>query len=89
MKNYLLGYYGRAPGKVDERVRKDVIGNERPIDVRPADLLPAELEKARSEAQKLGIIRREEDLVTYALYPQVAVKFLRGEAKEEPLSQRC
>jgi pyruvate carboxylase subunit B len=86
VKNYLLGYYGRAPGKIDEKVRRDVIGSERPIDVRPADLLPAELEKARSEAEKLGIIRRDEDLVTYALYPQVAVKFLKGEAKEETLA---
>jgi pyruvate carboxylase subunit B len=85
VKNYLLGYYGRAPGKVNEQVRKDVIGNERPIEVRPADLMPPELEKARSDAQKLGIVRREEDVVTYALYPQVAVKFLRGEAKEEAL----
>src|SRR5512136_1091299 len=85
VKNYLLGYYGRAPGKIDEKVRRDVIGDEQPIDVRPADLLPPEREKARSEAQKLNIIRRDEDLITYALYPQVAAKFLRGEAKEEPL----
>ena len=85
VKNYLLGYYGRAPGKINEQVRKDVIGNERPIDVRPAELMPPELEKLRGEAQKLGIVKREEDLITYALYPQVAVKFLRGEAKEEPL----
>ncbi len=85
VKNYILGYYGRAPGKINEQVRKEVIGNEQPIDVRPADLMPPELEKLRSDAQKLGILGREEDLITYALYPQVAVKFLRGEAKEEAL----
>lgn len=85
VKNYLLGYYGRPPGKVDEKVRKEVIGSERPIGVRPADLLPPELEKARTEADKLAILRRDEDLITYSLYPQVAVKFLRGEAKEETL----
>jgi len=85
VKNYLLGYYGRAPGKVNEQVRKNVVGGERPIEVRPADIIAPEMEKSRNEAQKLGILRREEDLVTYALYPQVAVKFLRGEAKEEPL----
>ena len=85
VKNYLLGYYGRAPGKVDEKVRKDVIGAEKPIEVRPADLLPPEMEKARKEAEKLGILRHDEDLITYALYPQVAVKFLRGEVKEEAL----
>lgn len=85
VKNYFLGYYGRPPGKVDEKVRKEVIGAGKPIDVRPADLLPPEMEKARQEAEKLGVLRNEEDLVTYALYPQVAVKFLRGEAKEEAL----
>ncbi len=56
VKNYLLGYYGRAPGKIDERVRKDVIGNERPIDVRPADLLPAELEKARRRSSRNSVL---------------------------------
>ncbi|NQT47773.1 MAG: sodium-extruding oxaloacetate decarboxylase subunit alpha [Chloroflexi bacterium] len=85
VKNYLLGLYGRPPGKVNEEVRKAVIGDEEPIDVRPADLLEPELEKLRSEAEDLDILRREEDLITYALYPQVATKFLRGELKEERL----
>jgi pyruvate carboxylase subunit B len=85
MKDYLLGYYGRPPGEVDTEVRRTVIGNEPPIKVRPADLLKPELEWLRRDAQKLGILRQEEDLVTYALYPQLAVKFLRGEVSEETL----
>jgi pyruvate carboxylase subunit B len=85
VKNYLLGQYGRPPGEINEEVRKQVIGDEKPIGVRPADLLKPELEKLRTEAQKLGILKNEEDLITYALYPQVAEKFLKGEITEEKL----
>jgi len=83
VKNYLLGQYGRPPGEVNEEIRHQVIGDEVAITVRPADLLEPELEKMKAEGHKLGIIHSDEDVVTYALYPQVAVKFLRGELKEE------
>ena len=82
-KNCILGYYGRPPGGVNEELRKTIAGDKPPIDVRPADLIEPELEKVREEGNKLGIIQKEEDVITYALYPQVAVKFLRGEANEE------
>lgn len=85
IKDYLMGYYGRPPGEVSEAVRTLVIDNVQPISVRPADLLKPELEKARDDGRKLGVIHKEEDVVTYALYPQVAVKFLRGEVKEEAM----
>ncbi len=85
VKDYLMGYYGRPPGEVSEEVRTMVIDNVQPISVRPADLLKPELEKARDDGRKLGVIHKEEDVVTYALYPQVAVKFLRGEVKEEAM----
>jgi pyruvate carboxylase subunit B len=85
VKNYLLGQYGKAPGEINEEIRKQVIGDEKPIECRPADLLRPELPKLQEEAHKLGVIHREEDLLTYALYPQVAVKFLRGEMKEEAM----
>jgi pyruvate carboxylase subunit B len=85
VKDYLAGYYGRPPGPVDEEVRSLVIGDGSPIKVRPADLLQPELEKLESDARKLGILHKEEDLITYALNPPVALKFLRGEIKEESL----
>jgi pyruvate carboxylase subunit B len=85
VKAYLLGQYGRPPGSIDEEVRKMITGEEKPIVVRPADALAPELEKLKAEAHRLGILHREEDLLTYALYPQVAVKFLRGETKEEAM----
>lgn len=85
VKDYFLGYYGRAPGQINEKLCQQIIGNEKPITVRPAELIGNELDKYRDEGHKLGIIHRDEDLITYALYPAVAVKFLRGELKEEAL----
>lgn len=83
VKNYFLGQYGKSPAPVDKEIQKKIIGDEKPITGRPADQLTPELEKLRKEAQKLGILHQEEDVMTYALYPQVAVKFLKGEIKEE------
>jgi pyruvate carboxylase subunit B len=85
VKEYLAGYYGRPPGKVNEALRKQITGEAQPIAARPGELLPPEMEKARTEANRLGIVKQEEDVMTYALYPQVATKFLRGELKEETL----
>jgi len=86
VKSYLMGNYGRPPGEINEEVRRQVIGDEKPITVRPADVIAPELDKLRADGHKLGIIHRDEDLITYALYPQVAVKFLKGEIKEEVMA---
>jgi len=84
-KNYFLGLYGRPAGPINEEVRHPIIGDEQPVIVRPADLLPPEMEKAKEELGKLGLLKKEEDAVTYAIYPEITVKFLRGESKEEAL----
>jgi len=81
VKNYVKGYYGRPPVPIKEEIRKKIIGDEEPITVRPADLIPPELEKARKELN--GYMEKEEDVLTYALFPQVAMKFFRDrEAKK-------
>ena len=85
VKEYCLGYYGRTPAPIDPEIRKRIIGNEQPIECRPADLLKPQLAALREEAEKMGILKKEEDLITYALYPNVAPKFLRGELKEEAI----
>ncbi|MCX5994823.1 MAG: pyruvate carboxylase subunit B, partial [Chloroflexi bacterium] len=86
LKNYLLGHYGRPPSAVNEEVKKFVVGDEKPVEVRPAELIASELELTRYAGHKLGIFHnREEDLITYALFPQLAVKFLRGELEEEAM----
>ncbi len=78
-KGMLRGEYGRLPGKVNEEVRKLAIGDEKPITVRPADLIDPELAKYREEAKDL--IRCDEDVLSYALFPQVAKNFLENRNK--------
>jgi len=85
VKDYILGYYGRPPAPVNEELYKSIVDGGERITERPADRLQPELEKLRSDAHKLGILHKEEDLITYALYPQVALKYLRGEIKQEPI----
>lgn len=74
VKLYLQGRYGKAPGQVNERLRRQAIGNEDVIDVRPADLLPPELDNLRREIGDLA--KSEEDVLTYAMFPDIGRKFL-------------
>ncbi len=73
-KGLLRGEYGALPGKVNEEVRKKAIGDAEVITCRPADLIEPELEKYRAEAGELA--KCEEDVLSVALFPQVAPKFL-------------
>ena len=87
VKNYCLGLYGKPSAPVKPDVLKKIIGDRSPIDVRPADLLEPELPKIQKEIEEQGIpIKSDEDLMSYALYPQPAAKFLKGEAKPESLA---
>jgi oxaloacetate decarboxylase alpha subunit len=74
IKNYVRGYYGRPPAPIDPEIKKKAIGDEEPIDCRPADLIPPGLEQARTEVGDLA--QSEEDVLSYALFPQVARPFL-------------
>jgi pyruvate carboxylase subunit B len=85
VKDYVRGLYGRPPQKIDDAIVGKIIGNEEPISCRPADLLEPEYEKMKAEAEKMGLIKKEEDILTYILYPAIAPAFLKGEAKEEEL----
>ncbi|OPY26597.1 MAG: Pyruvate carboxylase subunit B [Methanobacterium sp. PtaU1.Bin242] len=85
VKDYIKGFYGRPPAPINQEVAHKIIGDDETITVRPADLLKPELEKFRKEGEEMDIIKKEEDVLTYALYPAVAPKFLRGEVVEEPL----
>ena len=85
VKDYVKGFYGRPPAPISDKIKKKILGDDQPITCRPADLLEPQFEKMMDEAKKLGLIKKEEDILTYALFPQVAVKFLKGEIKEEAL----
>ncbi len=73
-KALLCGEYGTLPAPVNEDVRKKAVGDAEVITCRPADKLEPELEKYKAEAGDLA--KCEEDVLSYALFPQVASKFL-------------
>ena len=72
-KGLLKGEYGQLPAPVNEEVRKKAIGDEEVITCRPADLLKPELEAYTEETKDFA--KSEEDVLSYALFPQVAKKF--------------
>ena len=74
-KGLLRGEYGRLPAPVNEDVRKKCIGDEKVITHRPADDIAPELEKYRKEAAQYA--QQDEDVLSYALFPQVATKFFQ------------
>lgn len=74
-KGVLKGEYGQLPGTVNEEVRKKAIGDEEVITCRPADLIAPEMDKYREESKEFA--KSEEDVLSYALFPQVAEKYLR------------
>jgi pyruvate carboxylase subunit B len=84
VRDYVKGLYGKPPGPIKKEIVAKIIGDEEPITARPADLIEPQYELMREEAKKLGIIK-EEDILTYALFPAIAPKFLKGELKEEAL----
>ena len=87
VKFYLQGRYGKAPGTINPQVRQQAIGNEEVITVRPADLLRPEMHRLGSEIGELA--RSAEDILTYAMFPEIGREFLlqraSGELKPEPL----
>ena len=72
-KGIVRGEYGQTPVPIDPEFRKKIIGNEKAIDCRPADLLEPELDKLREECAEWTL--QEEDVLSYAQFDQVAVKF--------------
>lgn len=74
IKDYLKGLYGKTPVEVDDAFRKSIIGDAEVITDRPANHLEPALDKYRAQVGDLA--RTEEDVLTYALFPQVAKDFL-------------
>ncbi|MBR4306128.1 MAG: oxaloacetate decarboxylase subunit alpha [Ruminiclostridium sp.] len=72
-KGLVKGNYGKTPAPIDPEFRKQILGDEEPIDCRPADLIQPELEKLKEECAKWT--QQEEDVLSYAMFGQVAEKF--------------
>ena len=76
MKDYLCGYYGKAPGPISPEIYKKVVGNADvlPPDVAPASLATTTFEQVKDEIGDLAT--SEEDVLMYALFPNEARTFL-------------
>ncbi|OYZ10135.1 MAG: pyruvate carboxylase subunit B, partial [Methylophilales bacterium 16-45-7] len=87
VKNYFLGQYGKAPSTVNDTVKKLAVGNGEVITCRPADLLEPEMAKLQAEAERIA--QNDEDVLTYAMFPDIGQTFLQernaGSLKPEAL----
>jgi oxaloacetate decarboxylase alpha subunit len=79
VKDYALGLYGRSPAPMDKEIMKKILGNEKPITGRPADLLKPMLPDA-TEGVDPKLIQKEEDIISYCLFPEVALDYFKWRA---------
>ena len=86
-KDVLSGKYGATAKPFNEEVREKVLGKDAEIiTCRPADLIPDELDTLRKECEQW--IQQDEDVLTYALFPQVATDFFKyREAQQTKVDQ--
>jgi oxaloacetate decarboxylase alpha subunit len=75
VKNYVRGLYGRPVVPIKDEIKKLIISAEEVYEGRPADLLEPALNKYRNEIKQY--IEQEEDVLSYALFPQVAINFFK------------
>jgi len=88
VKDYVHGLYGKSPAAVSHDIQKQIIGDDEVITVRPADLLEPAYESMKAEAEKGGLVKKEEDVLTYILYPAIAPSFLKGERLVEEIPKK-
>ncbi len=80
-KDLVRGLYGKTPAEISPEIRRKIIGDEQPITVRPADLLAPEYDKLAKEVEQYA--RNTEDVLSYALFPQVALEFFKEREMNE------
>ena len=86
IKAYCRGEYGRTPAPIDQAVRRQILGEEAPIEGRYADTLPPQMDEAR---KKLGdLAESEEDVLSYLAFPEIAEKFLRQRKEKQERTVR-
>lgn len=81
INDYLKGKYGMAPAEIDEEIRRKIIGDEKVITHRPADDIAPEF--ANLKKQYKNLIRNDEDVLSIALFGDVAIKFLEAKKDEK------
>ena len=90
VKNYLLGQYGKAPAPVNAKLKQQAIGDAEVITCRPADLLEPEMARLQVDSERIA--KSEEDVLTYAMFPDIGKTFLQernaGSLKPEALQSK-
>ncbi|MCR4435568.1 MAG: oxaloacetate decarboxylase subunit alpha [Clostridiales bacterium] len=79
-KALVKGEYGKTPAPIPEEITKKILGDEQPITCRPADLIAPELENIKEQVKEW--MEQEEDVLSYALFPQVAETFFKRRAEK-------
>lgn len=80
-KDLIAGKYGATPMPIDPAFRKRIIGDQEVVTCRPADLLKPELDMLRKECAEW--IEQDEDVLSYAMFPKVAVDFFKKRAAQK------
>ena len=80
INEYLHGRYGKSPSPVKEEVKKKIIGNDKVITYRPADDLKPEFQDLKKKYK--GVAKSDEDILSIALFGDVALKFLERRNEE-------
>lgn len=75
IKDYVKGLYGQSPGPISKEIKEKIIGDEEVLTVRPADLLEPKMQDFADELGNLA--ESTEDVLMYALFPQLALPFLK------------
>lgn len=81
VRNYVKGLYGKTAVPISDEIKKKIIGDEETYSGRPADLLEPQLEKIKEEIKEL--IEQDEDVLTYASFPQVAINYFQHRQSEK------
>ena len=81
IKDYVKGMYGKSPVPIDENIKKTIVGDEKVFTGRPADLLKDEYDTMKSEIGDLA--KSDEDILTYACFPQIAKGYLKEKYSEK------
>lgn len=85
-KEYFKGMYGRPPGEISEEMYEKILGpdwEDQLVEERPSSLLEPQFKKRKDELEDMGLLNKPEDVLTYAIYPDIGLKFLKGEVEAE------
>ena len=86
IKDYVKGLYGKSPVPVSDEIKRNIVGDEAIFTGRPADLMENEYEEIKEEAGNL--VKNAEEVLTYAMFPQVAKTYFENRNNSEEMSKK-